>query len=68
MTDTALQTSTHSVLPAEVIDGAHVRALHLFESSLILNQESGTGGGVPETNKNSALIKKHTAKVTGAIF
>lgn len=42
---------THSVLPAEVIDGAHIRALHLFESSLILNQQSGTGSGVPETNK-----------------
>lgn len=42
---------THSVLPAEVINGAHIRALHLFESSLILNQQSGTGSGVPETNK-----------------
>lgn len=41
---------THSVLSAEIIDGAHIRALHLFESSLILNQQSGAGGSVPETD------------------
>lgn len=58
---------THSVLPAEVIDGAHIRALHLFESSLILNQESGTGSGVPETSMSSTLIKL-TINVTSGIF
>lgn len=48
---------THSVLPAEIIDGADIRALHLFESSLILNQEPGTGGSVPENTISSTLIK-----------
>lgn len=53
----ALQLRTYSVLPAEVVDGAHVRALHLFERSLILNQESGTGSSVPKTDKYPTLIK-----------
>lgn len=39
---------THSVLPAKIIYGAHIRSLHLFESGLVLNQQSGTGSSVPE--------------------
>lgn len=58
--------TTHSVLPAEIIDGAHIRALHLFESSLVLNQQPGTGSSVPETENSCTLIK--TIKVTGGIF
>lgn len=52
----ALQLRTHSVFPAEVVNGAHIRALHLFESSFILDQQSGAGSSIPETGKSSKLI------------
>lgn len=53
---------THSVLPAEIIYRADIRALHLFESSLILNQQSGTGSGVPETH-NSCILEHTKSRV-----
>lgn len=53
-----MQMRTHSVLSTEIIDRANIRALHLFESSLILNQEPGTGTSVPENIISSKLIKR----------
>lgn len=52
-----MQMRTHSVLSTEIIDGANIRALNLFESSLILNQEPGTGTSVPKNTFSSMLIK-----------
>lgn len=54
-----MRSETHSVLPAEIIDGAHIRALHLFESSLILNQQSGTGSSVPKKQTFNTNNQRH---------
>lgn len=52
-----MQMRTHSVLSTEIIDGSNIRTLNLFESSLILNQEPGTGTSVPENTISTMIIK-----------